>query len=90
MKCFEQKDWSVEDWKIVKDYSLGDYIYWENYDNALKYFKSIGNKKPSQIQLVEYFHKQYPEAHPMHLMADLVGVQQLMFGYKDFEGNPYS
>ena len=34
------------------------------------------------MQLVEYFHKDYPEAHPMHLMADLVGVQQLLFGYQ--------
>ena len=89
MKCFEQKDWSVADWKLAKDYYGGNYIYDRNYDDALKYFESKGNKKPTDIELIEFFHKAYPEAHPMHLAADLHGIQQLMFGYKDFEGNPF-
>ena len=91
MDCFEQKKWNLHTdygWDIVKEYNLGDYIYDQNYDNAMKYFKSIGNEKPSQMELVRYFYKQYPEAHPMHLMADLVGIQQLNFGYVDVEGNP--
>ena len=62
---------------------------WLHLWQKLKYFISIGNKKPTDIELIEFFHKEYPEAHPMHLAADLHGIQQLMFGYKDFEGNPF-
>ena len=51
MDCFEQKKWNLHTdygWDIVKEYNLGDYIYDQNYDNAMKYFKSMG-KTPKNL-----------------------------------------